>query len=223
MKKLKAKDEEGVREDHQVPGPHHRGRPEAAARAAHGPAGGPPQGRPAHLGHRAGDRPVPDRQPREARDRAHLRAAPHPGACPIPNKGEEGWLEARKKAEEIYGQLLEGAGLRRAGQEVLRGPVRQGRRRPRQHQARGAGAGHRGGDPAPAARRGLHARSARRWATTSSGSTRERRSSGDALVQVRSQVRDILYRQKYDARLKDWLVEIKQRAIIESGCRNSGK
>ena len=30
-----------------------------------------------------------------------------------------------------------------------------------------------------------------------------------------SQVRDILYRQKYDARLKDWLVEIKQRAIID--------
>ena len=38
---------------------------------------------------------------------------------------------------------------------------------------------------------------------------------GDGLVQVRNQVRDILYRQKYDARLKDWLVEIKQRAIID--------
>jgi len=39
--------------------------------------------------------------------------------------------------------------------------------------------------------------------------------SGDGLVQVRNQVRDILYRQKYDARLKDWLIEIKQRAIID--------
>jgi peptidyl-prolyl cis-trans isomerase SurA len=39
--------------------------------------------------------------------------------------------------------------------------------------------------------------------------------SGDALVQVRSQVREILYRQKYDARLKEWLIEIKQRAIID--------
>jgi peptidyl-prolyl cis-trans isomerase SurA len=39
--------------------------------------------------------------------------------------------------------------------------------------------------------------------------------SGEALVQVRSQIREILYRQKYDVRLKDWLVEIKQRAIID--------
>ena len=38
---------------------------------------------------------------------------------------------------------------------------------------------------------------------------------GDALVQARGQIREILYRQKYDARLKDWLVEIKQRAIID--------
>jgi peptidyl-prolyl cis-trans isomerase SurA len=38
---------------------------------------------------------------------------------------------------------------------------------------------------------------------------------GEALAQVRSQIREILYRQKYDVRLKDWLVEIKQRAIID--------
>jgi hypothetical protein len=38
---------------------------------------------------------------------------------------------------------------------------------------------------------------------------------GEALGQVRNQIRDILYRQKYDARLKEWLVEIKQRAIID--------
>jgi parvulin-like peptidyl-prolyl isomerase len=38
---------------------------------------------------------------------------------------------------------------------------------------------------------------------------------GEALVQARAQIREILYRQKYDTRLKDWLVEIKQRAIID--------
>ena len=38
---------------------------------------------------------------------------------------------------------------------------------------------------------------------------------GDALVQTRKQVRDILYRQKYDARLREWIAEIKQRAIID--------
>ena len=34
-------------------------------------------------------------------------------------------------------------------------------------------------------------------------------------MQARGQIREILYRQKYDMRLKDWLVEIKQRAIID--------
>jgi peptidyl-prolyl cis-trans isomerase SurA len=38
---------------------------------------------------------------------------------------------------------------------------------------------------------------------------------GEALVQARSQVREILYRQKYDLRLQEWLTEIKQRSIIE--------
>jgi peptidyl-prolyl cis-trans isomerase SurA len=38
---------------------------------------------------------------------------------------------------------------------------------------------------------------------------------GEALQRVRQQVREILYRQKYDARMDAWIKEIKQRAIIE--------
>lgn len=38
---------------------------------------------------------------------------------------------------------------------------------------------------------------------------------GEALQRARQQVRDILYRQKYEARLEAWLREIKQRAVIE--------
>src|SRR5690242_2839184 len=38
---------------------------------------------------------------------------------------------------------------------------------------------------------------------------------GAGLVRIRQQVREILFRQKYDARLEAWLKEIKQRAIIE--------
>jgi len=38
---------------------------------------------------------------------------------------------------------------------------------------------------------------------------------GDGLVRARQQIRDILFRQKYDARQEAWLNEIKQRAIIE--------
>jgi hypothetical protein len=35
------------------------------------------------------------------------------------------------------------------------------------------------------------------------------------LQRARQQVRDILFRQKYDARMQAWLKEIKERAIIE--------
>ena len=38
---------------------------------------------------------------------------------------------------------------------------------------------------------------------------------GDGLTRVRQQVRDILFRQKFEARQQAWLTEIKQRAVIE--------
>jgi len=38
---------------------------------------------------------------------------------------------------------------------------------------------------------------------------------GDGLIRVKQQIREILFRQKYEARLEAWLKEIKQRAIIE--------
>lgn len=38
---------------------------------------------------------------------------------------------------------------------------------------------------------------------------------GEALQRVRQQVREILFRQKYEARLEEWLKEMKQRAIVE--------
>ncbi|MBI2206727.1 MAG: peptidylprolyl isomerase [Candidatus Rokubacteria bacterium] len=38
---------------------------------------------------------------------------------------------------------------------------------------------------------------------------------GDALARARQQIRDILFREKFEARLDVWLKEIKQRAIIE--------
>lgn len=38
---------------------------------------------------------------------------------------------------------------------------------------------------------------------------------GEALQRVRQQVREILYREKYEARMEAWIKEIKQRAIIE--------
>ena len=38
---------------------------------------------------------------------------------------------------------------------------------------------------------------------------------GDGLVRVKQQIREILFREKYETRLDTWLKEIKQRAIIE--------
>jgi peptidyl-prolyl cis-trans isomerase SurA len=38
---------------------------------------------------------------------------------------------------------------------------------------------------------------------------------GDGLVRVKQQIREILFREKYETRLDAWLKEIKQRAIIE--------
>ena len=38
---------------------------------------------------------------------------------------------------------------------------------------------------------------------------------GEQLAQARNQIRDILYRQRYEARLKEWLTEIRSKAIIE--------
>ena len=38
---------------------------------------------------------------------------------------------------------------------------------------------------------------------------------GDGLVRVKQQIREILFREKYETRLEAWLKEIKQRAIIE--------
>jgi peptidyl-prolyl cis-trans isomerase SurA len=38
---------------------------------------------------------------------------------------------------------------------------------------------------------------------------------GELLARARQQIRDILFREKYEARLEAWLAEIKRRAIIE--------
>jgi len=38
---------------------------------------------------------------------------------------------------------------------------------------------------------------------------------GEALTRAKAQIREILFREKYDARLEAWLKEIRQRAVIE--------
>jgi hypothetical protein len=38
---------------------------------------------------------------------------------------------------------------------------------------------------------------------------------GEGLARVRAQIREILFREKFDTRLDAWLKEIKQRAVID--------
>lgn len=141
-------------------------------------------------------------------------AARHILVLPDPNKGEEGWLEARKKAEEIYGLLLEGQDFADLAKKYSEDPSGKD----------GGSLGNiKRGELAPDIEETIVRLRPGEISTPFRSQvgyhlfrldSRETLS-GDALVQVRNQVRDILYRQKYDARLKDWLVEIKQRAIID--------
>jgi peptidyl-prolyl cis-trans isomerase SurA len=141
-------------------------------------------------------------------------AARHILVLPDPTKGEEGWLEASRKVDEIYAHLLEGqdfidlatkysedasakdgGSLGKLKKGELAADIEEAILRLKPAEA----------STPFRSQVGYHLfRLESREALT-----------GEGLVQVRSQIRDILYRQKYDARLKDWLVEIKQRAIID--------
>ena len=63
---------------------------------------------------------------------------------PDPNRGEDGWEDARRRAADTYDRVLGGARFRRARQGAVTGRLRQGRRLAGHAQARRAGAGYRG-------------------------------------------------------------------------------
>lgn len=133
---------------------------------------------------------------------------------PDPSKGEEGWADARRRADEVYGYLLEGEDFATAAKKYSDDPsakdggnlgtLKRGELAP---DIEAAILKLKPGEVSPPFRSqvGYHLFRLDSRETLS----------GEGLAQVRSQIRDILYRQKYDVRLKDWLVEIKQRAIID--------
>lgn len=140
--------------------------------------------------------------------------ARHILVAPDPTKGDDGWTAARAKADELYAQLLE-------GQDFI-DLARKHSADPSGKDGGSLGSLKRGelspdieeailrlspGEASPPFRSQLGYHLFRLDSRDAL--------SGDSLVQVRGQIREILYRQKYDARLKDWLVEIKQRAIID--------
>ena len=95
---------------------------------------------------------------------------------PEADQGEDGWAAARKKAEQVYGQVKEGQGLRGARRGVLGGSLGEGWRQPGHAQARRAHAGDRASHPRASSLASRRRRHGRPSATTCSISTRRRRS-----------------------------------------------
>ncbi len=133
---------------------------------------------------------------------------------PEPGKGEDGWTEARRRTEHVYALLLEGRDFSELAKEYSQ-------------DGSGKDGGHLGkvkrGELSPDIEEAI----LRLQVGESSAPFRSQvgyhlfhldgkeTMAGEALVQARNQIRDILYRQKYEARLSEWLSEIKQKAIID--------
>jgi peptidyl-prolyl cis-trans isomerase SurA len=133
---------------------------------------------------------------------------------PEPGQGEEGWESARRKAEQVYALLLDGQDFGELAKKYS-------------EDASGKDGGSLGslkrGELAP----DIEAAILKLRPGQFSGPFRSQVGyhvfrldskeslTGEALVHARNQIRDILYRQKYDARLKEWLAEMRQRAIID--------
>jgi len=134
----------------------------------------------------------------------------------LPEAGQEedGWTAARKKAEQVYGQVKEGKDFATLAKEYSEDPsakdggslgtLKRGELTPEIEQAI---LRLQPGESSPPTRSavGYHLFHLDAKETLS----------GEALTQARGQIRDILYREKYDARLKEWITEIKQRALID--------
>jgi peptidyl-prolyl cis-trans isomerase SurA len=133
---------------------------------------------------------------------------------PEAGKEEAGWTEARQKAERVYVLVTEGQDFAALAKEYSEDP-----------------SGKDGGSLGTLKRGELTPEIEQAILRLSPGETsRPTRSpvgyhlfnlvaretlSGDALTQARSQIRDILYREKYDVRLKEWIADIRQRSLIE--------
>jgi peptidyl-prolyl cis-trans isomerase SurA len=133
---------------------------------------------------------------------------------PEAGKGEDGWAPARKKAEHVYALLLEGQDFSELAKQYS-------------DDGSGKGGGKLGqvkrGELAPEIEEAI----LKLRVGESSAPFRSQVGyhlfhldaketlTGEAMVQARNQIRDIMYRQKYEARLAEWLAEIKQRAIID--------
>jgi parvulin-like peptidyl-prolyl isomerase len=134
-----------------------------------------------------------------------------PGA----GSGDDGWTAARRRADEIYGRVLAGEDFGDLAREYSEdtgtaknsgrlGVLKRGelaadietailRLSPGEH------------SPPFRSQVGYHLFELDSKETLA----------GEQLAQARNQIRDILYKQKYETRLQEWLTEIRGKAIIE--------
>jgi peptidyl-prolyl cis-trans isomerase SurA len=133
---------------------------------------------------------------------------------PDPNRGEDGWEDARRRASDVYDKIVAGTDFADLAKEFSQdGSGKDG----------GSLGVLKRGELAPEIEKAI-------LDLTPGGTSAPFRSqvgyhlfkldskealSGDGMTQARNQIRDILMREKLQARLKEWLAEIRQRAIID--------
>jgi peptidyl-prolyl cis-trans isomerase SurA len=133
---------------------------------------------------------------------------------PKPPNSEEGWEAARKKSEEVYALLRAGQDFAELAKKYSEDPS-------------GKDGGSLGklkrGELAPDIEAAILALEPGQYSSPFRSKVgyhlfrldSKETLTGDALAQARNQIRDILYRQKYDARMQEWVAEIRQRAVIQ--------
>jgi peptidyl-prolyl cis-trans isomerase SurA len=133
---------------------------------------------------------------------------------PKPPDSEEGWEAARRKTEQVYTLLLEGQDFGELAKKYSEDPS-------------GKDGGSLGslkrGELAPDIEEAILKLQPGQFTPPFRSKVgyhvfrldSKESLTGEALVQARNQIRDILYRQKYDARMQEWVAEIRQRAVID--------
>jgi peptidyl-prolyl cis-trans isomerase SurA len=133
---------------------------------------------------------------------------------PKPPNSEAGWEAARQKAQEVYNLLLGGQDFAEAAKKYSEDPSAKD----------GGSLGKlKRGELAPDIEEAILKLQPGEFTPPFRSKVgyhlfrldSKETLSGEALTQARNQIRDILYRQKYEARMQEWIGEIRQRAVID--------
>ena len=133
---------------------------------------------------------------------------------PRPPESEEGWDAARRKSEQVYALLLEGQDFGEVAKKYSEDASAKD----------GGGLGRlKRGELAPDIEAAILTLEPGHFSAPFRSKVgyhlfeldSKESLTGEALVQARNQIRDILYRQKYDARMQEWVSDIRHRAVID--------